>query len=158
MSADQESNAAIAALQARAEIANLVARYMQGIDDQDWQLYSSCLTDDIVVDHSAVGRAEGRAAVLDMLRRVIGTLAASQHLVGNLAIEVLDPRQARARFEIQAMHLFHVEAASGRLRPAGAWYEMQLRHDAGEWRVASAVVTPRWMDPEFIAIAGKVLG
>lgn len=152
------AEAAIAALQARAEIANLVARYMQAIDDQDRQLYSSCLTDDIVVDHSAVGRAEGRAAVLAMLARVIGTLAASQHLVGNLAIEITGARQARARFEIQAMHLFHVEAASGRLRPAGAWYDMQLRHDAGEWRVASAVVTQRWMDPGFTEIAGRVLG
>ncbi len=158
MSANQESSAAIAALQARAAITNLVARYMQAIDDQDWQLYSSCLTDDIIVDHAAVGRAEGRAAVMEMVRRVIGTLAASQHLVGNLAIEITGACQARARFEIQAMHLFHMEAASGRLRPAGAWYEMQLRRDGDEWRVASAVVTPRWMDPGFMEITGKVLG
>ena len=85
---------------------------MQAIDDRDWQLYSSCLTDDIV-DH-AVDRAEGRAAVMEMVRRVIGTLARASTVDISRS---KDHRQARARpLRDRAMHLFHVEAASGRLR------------------------------------------
>ncbi|MCC7413048.1 MAG: nuclear transport factor 2 family protein [Gammaproteobacteria bacterium] len=144
-------------LQARSEIANLIARYMRGIDDQDVALYSTCLTDDVVVSHPAVGRFEGRAAAIDAVRRVIGTLAASQHLVGNLAIEVESPRQAQACFEIQAMHLFHADVPTGRLRPAGARYEMRLRCVSGAWRVASAIVTPRWLDPGFMDAAAQAL-
>lgn len=146
-------------LDARAEISNLVARYMRGIDDQDLALYSACLTDDVIVEHPAVGRGEGREAVLKMAGGVIAALVTSQHLVGNLAIEIDGPQTAQAWFEIQAMHVFKSEADSGALRPAGAWYHMRLRRVDGRWLVASAKVTPRWLEPGLTRIlAGITIG
>lgn len=131
---------------AHTELSNLLARYMRAIDDRDPDAYSACLTDDIVVEHPAIGRAAGRAQVVAAASRVMDSLLASQHLIGNIETEVEPPDAARAWFEIQAMHQFKDEPGSP-LRAAGAAYSISARRAGDGWSLATVLVRARWVDP-----------
>lgn len=139
---------------AHTELSNLLARYMRAIDDRDPDAYSACLTDDIVVEHPAIGRAEGRAQVVAAASRVMDSLLTSQHLIGNIETEVEPPDAARAWFEIQAMHQFKGEPGAP-LRAAGAAYCVDARNEAGRWRLARVHVRARWIDAGLAAFMAE---
>jgi hypothetical protein len=96
----------------------LLNRFYYGIDCRDWDLMGSVFTEDVYFvtrDMVAPGRpgpdlfrAEGRAAIQDLIGGPEGTLAglaATHHMLGNHALEVSsDGASARGSCYLRAYH------------------------------------------------------
>src|SRR5215207_8693050 len=86
----------------RQEIADLLVRYTFGLDNRDWDTVRSCFTDMPLFIHPG-GRVEGDA-IVDRARGALEQLDASQHLLGNVVVEV-DGDSARSTCYFQAQHV-----------------------------------------------------
>lgn len=66
-------------LEDRAELADLVAKYNIFVDDHDLEALSDLYADDAVFDGHALGRSEGRHAVMDYFRARYDDYGPSYH-------------------------------------------------------------------------------
>ena len=81
----------------RLEIADLLTAYAAAVDGRDWERYRSIFTPDAVIDYSSAGGAVGTPdEMADYLERVLAQFRATQHLIGNLEVDI-DGDTARAR-------------------------------------------------------------
>ncbi|WP_435405143.1 nuclear transport factor 2 family protein [Mycolicibacterium houstonense] len=65
---------------------NLFARAM---DDRDWAAMAEILTDDVEGDFGT-GRLTGSTAIIDMIRGFLDSCGPTQHLIGNILVDVVD--------------------------------------------------------------------
>src|SRR4051794_41042564 len=96
---------AVQRLIATQEIADLLARYTFGLDTKDWAQVRGCFTDAPVFIHPG-GRVDGADGIIDRARGALDALDGSQHLLGNVVVDVLpDGATARAISYFQAQHV-----------------------------------------------------
>ena len=113
----------LATLVARAEITDVLTRYVRGVDRNDWDLVRSCYHGDAVDDHGLYSGGVGGLIVF--LTDLAGTLTSTSHLLGPPLIEV-DVDIDAARVETYCL----------------GWYERSGR-DASTWSIAQGL---RYLD------------
>ena len=131
-------------LEDRAEIAELLARYANALDDRDWNRLACCFTEDATGDYGAVGRCEGFAAIEALCRKALEPLDSSQHLVGSIEIEVSGD-SARARCALQAQHTLR-GCEGGENYTLGGSYRDQLVRTASGWRIRHRELRVSWQE------------
>jgi uncharacterized protein (TIGR02246 family) len=119
----------------RAAITDLITAYAQGIDDQRAEDVAGLFTQDCVfrVFEGEKGRAEGRAGVATMVRRLLSTFRATSHHVSNIRIELAGPDEAIATTYLHAWHRFADDRPDGLL---WARYEDRVVRQEGRWLFA----------------------
>ena len=106
------------------------------LDDKDWPALAAALTADT--------RSYGRIGVADTLAVVRGCLdvcGSTQHLIGNVAVEV-DGDVAASRSAFRAFHV-GAGATAGRTYECLGDYEDRWIRDAGRWLLAARTVRIR---------------
>ncbi len=138
-----------------AAIVQLSFAYAAGIDHRDWTLYRSIFTDPCEFDFSSwSGRPPAVIPADDWVAAVRGTngsFDATQHLMSNHRIDMIDERTAIGVNELQAQHFFTADTMAAFGRPAqdawcllgGHYTNRYTRTDAG-WRIAACRLTVRW--------------
>lgn len=130
----------------RAEIQELVARYVHGLDTLDADLYASVFAEDAVFELPGGVVHRGRAAIRKIVTDLIEARARNEaagrpspslyHVMANTSIEIVDATHARHRSYAQT-----VRAAEGGQFIVGFMgrYEDELVKRDGEWLILKRV-------------------
>ena len=79
----------LAQISDRIEIYDLLTRYATALDNRDWDLYSTCFTEDAYIDYTAAGGIKGTLAeVRAWLEKTMAIFPMSQHVVCNRDISI----------------------------------------------------------------------
>ncbi len=143
----------IAALAARAEITDVLLRYVRAADRNDWDLLRSCYHPDATDDHGLYsGDLEGLIA---FLRALAATLNSTSHQLGPPLIEV-DIEGITARAETYCLGFYERLRRSNSEPPVaiaqGLRYLDTFELREGRWAIATRVCVLDW---ERIVAPGK---
>jgi hypothetical protein len=141
-----EARTALAELDARRQIAEVLYRYCRGVDRKDFDLFRSAYHSDAVDDHGFYkGDVDGLIAWVQGRHRKI---VQSMHFVGNVLID-LNPDNRTAFMESYCMVTQGVadtdrSTVATRGIQIGCRYLDQLESREGRWAFASHVVVYEW--------------
>ena len=131
----------LATLLARAEITDVLTRYVRGADRNDWELVRSCYHPDATDDHGLyAGDVDG---LMEFLAEVAATLSATSHQLGPPHIEVDD---AAARAETYCLGWYERPGSEGSIWSIaqGLRYLDRLERREGRWAIVSRIVVLDW--------------
>lgn len=114
----------VASLLARAEIADVLARYAHAADRADWELLRSCYHVDAIDQHGPY--RGGVAGLVDFVQGVAETVTATQHQLGQQWV-VLDAGNEAADVETYCL----------------AWYGRASRRTGEQWSILQGL---RYLD------------
>lgn len=125
----------------RQAIAELCVQYTFALDTKDWSLLESCFAPDPVFVHPG-GRLEGFAAILGRTSAALNPLDRTQHLLGNIDVEV-DGDSGRASTYFHAQHVRAGTPGGDLYVIAGRYEDAVVRTDGG-WRIRERVQSYQW--------------
>ena len=134
------------------EITRLCYRYGTALDDRDWPGLRTCFTDDAVTEYEGLGEFEGYPAIEAVCQAALVPLDRSQHLVGNVSVEV-DGDTATAQCYL---HCQNVKAGTpgGDLFVIAGRYTDQLARTPDGWRFTRRRLETWWTDGNPAVVAG----
>ena len=115
------------------EIQKVINLYAYSLDRKQWSALENVFTEDAVADFVGFGTCEGRQAIADFVSSVLNKCAVTQHLLGNIDIDV-DGDQAQATCYLEALHVGLGKYASETLTVWGE-YSDKLVRTANGWRI-----------------------
>ena len=119
----------------RIEIQDLIARYANAIDDQDWAALDEVFSPDAVIDYTELGGAKGtREETKAYLAQALPNFPAFQHMSATTRL-VLDGDTATARTILFNPMVMEHEGAE-RVFFIGLWYHDKLVRTVDGWRIA----------------------
>ena len=127
---------------ARDEIRDLLSRYSDGIDRCDEAALKTVFWPDGRCDYGSFAGnawefATGVIAALRDLRR-------TQHVIGNMVIDVQAPDRARGQTSVIAYHEMDDEQGRPIVRVVGGRYLDRFARRDGEWRIAERLYLMDW--------------
>ena len=127
----QDGNFSLQDLAARAEIADLVARYSRAVDRRDFALLASLYASGAVQDHGAAFCGEAPQFV-QWLKDSMGTMV-TQHVVGNMILRVFGDE---AEGEVYTVNYHIIDGAAPIQFIGGGRYLDRYRKHEGRWLFA----------------------
>jgi ketosteroid isomerase-like protein len=118
------------------QIARLLAEFARAMDERDWNRIAEILVDDAVADIGE-GRLDGSAAIIATLRRYLDTCGPTQHLLGNLIVDV-NGDEAQSRCYVSDMHLGTGEREHLTFVTLGDYHDRWRKID-GCWRMVERI-------------------
>lgn len=116
-----------------ARITRVLNRYASALDAQDWAGLDEVFAENATAHFQGIGDYKGRAAIVGLIRNVLSSAAATQHLLGNVRIEVAG-KEARAKCYLQALHTGKNDFA-GRTMTVWGEYRDNLKLMPEGWRI-----------------------
>lgn len=133
--------AALQAMADRQEVAEVCIRYAFALDTKDWQLLESCFAASPVFLHPG-GRLDGFPDILERTKAALGPLTATQHLLGNILVQVSGDRATSSCY-FHAQHV-RTETPGGDLYIIAGRYDDTLLRTPDGWRIAERRQTYLW--------------
>jgi hypothetical protein len=122
------------------DIQRQLIKLARAMDDRDWQALQSILAEDIAADFGT-GEVRGSAAVSELIRSYLDNCGTTQHLLGNIFIDVEGTR-ATSESYVSDMHLSKNEALDTRFRTLGNYSDTWVKVD-GVWLLSKRVKNNR---------------
>lgn len=123
------------------EIQHVINLYASAIDKHQWSALEGVFTDDAIANFIGIGVFEGRQAITDLITSVLEQCSATQHLLGNMNIEV-NGDKASATCYLSALHVGLGDYATETLTVWGE-YSDELVRTANGWRIVHRTLTPQ---------------
>jgi len=114
------------------EIQRSLSQFARAMDERDWECLATILTEDARAEMGA-GPLAGRDAIIASIRRYLDVCGPTQHLLGNLLVEV-DGDTARSRCYVSDMHLGAGPKAHLTFCTLGDYHDRWQKID-GRWRM-----------------------
>ncbi|OCC24148.1 hypothetical protein MB02_07710 [Croceicoccus estronivorus] len=140
-------------LAARAEIADLVARYSRAVDRRDFQLLLSLYAPGAIHNHGEAFSGEATGFV-EWLRQSMGTMI-TQHLVGNMIVRVFGEE---AEGEVYTVNHHMIEAGDTIQFTAGGRYLDHYIKTEGRWLFAHRRRVVDWSREELASPSSHTAG
>ena len=118
------------------EIERLLNAFARAMDERDWGRIAEILVEDVVVDVGE-GQLTSSAAFIATMRRYLDACGPTQHLLGNLIVEVQGD-EARSRCYVSDMHLGVGERSHLTFATLGDYHDRWKKID-GAWRMIERV-------------------
>lgn len=118
-------------------IARALILFARAMDERDWDTMGRILADDAEGDFGT-GRVTGRSAVIGLVRGYLDTCGVTQHLLGNIVIDVSGDR-ATSRAYIRDVHLDSVNDPATRMYTLGDYRDTWQRAADGSWQLVERV-------------------
>lgn len=118
------------------EIARALTRFARAMDERDWDTLLAILADD-ATGELGEGSLASPAEIVGTIRRYLDACGPTQHLLGNLLVEV-DGERAQSRCYVSDMHLGQGTAAGETFATLGDYHD-SWRRVAGEWRLTHRI-------------------
>ncbi len=111
------------------------------MDDRDWAAMAEILAADAQGDFGT-GRLHGSAAIIDLIRGFLDSCGPTQHLLGNVVIDV-DGDTATSRAYVHDVHLSADADPSGRFYTLGDYRDTWQRCSDGVWHLTQRIKSNR---------------
>jgi 3-phenylpropionate/cinnamic acid dioxygenase small subunit len=128
----------------RLDVAAVLARYCEALDDRRWELLGEVFTSDASCDYGSVGTPTGVEEIAGAIRRTIGDLDATQHLIGNVQVQV-DGDTATASCYLLSQHVRKGQAGGETYLLGGRYVDELVRTPDG-WRISFRRLHRMWAD------------
>ena len=115
--------------------------FARAMDERDWAAMSEILAEDAQGDFGT-GRLQGSAAIVEMIRGFLDSCGPTQHLVGNVVIDV-DGDAATSRAYIHDVHLSSGADPATRFYTLGDYRDTWRRRADGSWCLTERVKSNR---------------
>lgn len=130
-------------LAARRDITDAVQRYMRGLDRLDPAMLRSAFADDAHID---VGLAKcGPDEYVQFCMDLLGSMEGTQHLMGQVRIEMHGEAAASGECYFQAWHDTRDENGNARDLFVAGRYIDEYTCTNGEWRIARRKLITDWI-------------
>ena len=106
-------------LHAEREIYRILVKLARAMDERNWPEFDRLTTEDVTTDFG-IGKLESREAYVDMMRSFLDECGPTQHLLGNVLIEVTGDH-ASSQCYVADTHLGRGEMAGERFRTLGTY-------------------------------------
>lgn len=116
-----------------ARIQKVLNVYAAALDARDWPALDGVFTEAATAHFQGIGRFNGRAAIVELIRSVLSQAGATQHLIGNFRIDV-NGSKATARSYLQAIHAGKGKFEGSKMTVWGE-YRDDLERTAQGWRI-----------------------
>lgn len=126
------------------DIRDVAFRYCRALDTKDWALLDEVFLPDATGELGTPTTLVGIDAIRGRVRKALGHLDGSQHLVGNHEIDVTGDT-ATHRCYLQAQHIRADATGSPNYIVAGR-YEDRLVRTPNGWRIAHRTLTVMWTE------------
>ncbi len=137
-----EMAARLRELEDRAQIGDVLARYSTALDTRDWDALQTVFTTDAECDYGALGSPRGVTEIAGLISATIGSLDATQHLIGNVIVAV-DGDAATADCYLISQHL-RAGTPGGDHYLLGGRYRDELVRTPEGWRIRSRTLHRMW--------------
>lgn len=138
-------------------IEKMLARFSRIIDDRRWEALADVFATDLSFDYGEGSEKQGLAALQETMARYLGACGGTQHLLGNILVE-LNGDRATSRTYVQARHQRPGDAA-GPIFDSNGEYVDDWERGSGGWRIVRRRVS--WMthsgDPAILAVNAEDL-
>ncbi|HLS82995.1 MAG TPA: nuclear transport factor 2 family protein [Steroidobacter sp.] len=111
-------------------IARAIYRFARAMDERDWAALDGVLVEEASAD-LGMGVVTGRAAIVAFIRSFLDECGPTQHLIGNLLIDV-DGDRASSRCYVSDVHKGVGDKAQLTFSTLGEYHDSWQRRD-GEW-------------------------
>ncbi len=119
-------------------VAFVLNRYAEALDGRRWELLDDVFDVDATADYGT-GTLEGRAAIVTMIRSMLGGCGPTQHLLGNHQIEI-DGQHARSTCRCRVFHQGASRREQTTYEVFGAYDDM-LTWTGAAWRITHRVMS-----------------
>ena len=119
-------------LLAEREIARALTRIARAMDARDWDGLAAELTEDVTAE-LGTGPLSGPAEIIALIRRYLDACGPTQHLLGNLLVEV-DGDRASSRCYVSDIHLGPAGREDVTFATLGDYHDRWQRRD-GSWKL-----------------------
>lgn len=126
----------------RLDIAEVLARYCVALDTRDWDLLQQVFAADAACDYGSVGSPQGIPAIAAAIRGTIGDLDATQHLTGNVLVD-LDGDRATASCYLLSQHVRRGQEGGEEYLIGGRYHDELVRTPDG-WRIRTRRLDRMW--------------
>ena len=123
----------LATLLAERAIARALAQFARAMDERNWAALDELLVAEATADFGT-GPVTGRAAIVALMRSYLDDCGPTQHLLGNLTVEVAGD-EARSRCYVADLHLGLGDKAHLTFRTLGEYHDRWQRRDGRWWLV-----------------------
>lgn len=120
-------------LLAEREIARALTRIARAMDARDWDALAAELTEDATAE-LGTGSLGGPDAIITLIRSYLDACGPTQHLLGNLLVEV-DGERASSRCYVSDMHLGPAGREDITFATLGDYHD-QWRREGGVWKLS----------------------
>ncbi|MBE9169546.1 nuclear transport factor 2 family protein [Pleurocapsales cyanobacterium LEGE 06147] len=130
------TNKFIASPDDRAKIIEVVNRYGLAIDLHDWERFHSLFVNPVEFDYSSIGVAAGSLQpeeIVNTARQDLSGFQATQHLITNHAVEILDD-SATCLAHVRAMHFLPNDQGDSTFE-MGGYYTAGLVRSESDWKI-----------------------
>jgi hypothetical protein len=124
---------ALAMLLAERDIARALAGCARAMDARDWAALDAFIAEEASADFGT-GELAGRAAIVRVMRSFLDDCGPTQHLLGNLTIEV-EGAKARSRCYVSDLHLGTGENSQLSFQTLGEYQDAWECRNARWWLV-----------------------
>jgi hypothetical protein len=125
-------------------IVALCVQYATALDSRNWPLLRDCFEPDVVADYAGIGRIDGYEALEAVCRAALEPLQASQHLLGNHAVQVTGD-EADGTTYFRAQHVRPGTPGGDNYIVAGIYTDRFVRRDRG-WRISRRKLDVVWSE------------
>jgi len=116
-------------------IERALIRLARAMDDRDWATLASIIAADAVGD-LGTGRLEGGAAIIDVIRGYLDRCGPSQHLLGNVLVDVTGEEAVSVAY-VHDLHL-SIRKPQTTFHTLGDYHDRWERRD-GAWRLVERI-------------------
>jgi 3-phenylpropionate/cinnamic acid dioxygenase small subunit len=127
----------------RRAIEDLLVRYARALDSRDWPLLGQVFLPHSVAIYDGI-RNDGLDAIVDICRLSLEPLTASQHFLGNVAVD-LDGDRATSSCYLHAQH-YRAGARGLSTYVMAGTYRDRLVRTADGWRIEHRELEITWTD------------
>lgn len=123
------------------DIERTLKQFARAMDDRDWTAVADILAEDAEGDFGT-GRLRGSAAIVELIRGYLDNCGPTQHLLGNVVIEV-DGDTAISRAYVHDVHLRSDADPLCRFYTLGDYTDTWQRRPDRSWRIKERIKTNR---------------
>lgn len=127
-------------------------RYGIALDSRDWATLRTCFTEDAKAIYRGLEPCQNYQDIEDRCRAVLEPLTASQHLIGNVTVE-LEGDEAACVSYLQAQHVKAGTPGGDNYIIAGR-YDDRLVRTADGWRMSERRLEILWTDGNPAVVGG----
>jgi ketosteroid isomerase-like protein len=123
------------------DVERALTLFARAMDDRDWAAMAEILAADAQGDFGT-GRLHGSAEIIEMIRGFLDNCGPTQHLLGNMVIEV-DGDAAISRAYVHDVHLSSDADPSRRFYTLGDYLDTWQRRSDGSWCLTKRIKSNR---------------